>query len=73
MPRYTITVTDEMSQAVAEYQQQHNLASWSQAAAALLSHGLEAQQPPPANVRTWGGSRELPRPRKRAYKRRSRL
>lgn len=70
MPRYTITVTDEMSQAVEQYQKRHGLASWSQAAAALILHGLQSQQPPPDAVRSWGGKRELPHPRKRTYKRR---
>lgn len=69
MPRAALTLTEEQHSAVATYQKRYGLASWSQAATALILSGLQAQEPPSTDVPRWGGERELPTPRKREYKR----
>ncbi len=59
MPRPTLKVTEEFYQAVAGYQRQHNLKSWSQAVLELAAIGYkkETGDIPPKPYDPWGGKR----------------
>ena len=59
MPREKVTVTPAFKQAVAAYQAQHGLKSWSQALLHLAALGYEHETgtPPPVPFAAWGGWR----------------
>lgn len=59
MPRPTLKVTDEFHKAVAAYQNEKGLKSWSQAVLELAAIGYEKEtgKPAPKPHDTWGGKR----------------
>ena len=59
MSREKVTVTPEFKEAVAAYQAQHGLKSWSQALLHLAALGYEQETgtPPPEPFAAWGGWR----------------
>jgi hypothetical protein len=59
MPRPTVNPTDKFYKAVADYQRQHKLKSWSQAVLHLAALGLEQEtgKPSPEAYKQHGGWR----------------
>lgn len=64
MPRATISTTDAFWYAVAAYQAQRGIPSWSQAVLELAAIGLRSEtgRMPPRPYVPWGGKREPRRP-----------